>query len=365
MPTPTDHSTRPPPSPRRVLVTGGAGFIGSHLVEALLARGDLVTVVDNLSTGRRENLPASDRLCFLHANLSDGLGTLAGEPGFHEIYHLAAAVGVKLVLDDPIAAIETNVGETGTLLRFAAGQAGLTPRVLIASSSEVYGKGSKEVFAEDDDVVYGPTTVTRWSYACAKALDEHLALAYHARGLWVTIARFFNTVGPRQVGEYGMVLPRFIGAAIEGRPLTVFGTGEQSRCFCDVRDVASALPKMIAGDGCAGRVFNLGSDRPITIRQLAELVVRELGSSSRMEHVAYDRAYAAGFEDLRQRRPSLERVRRAIGFEAQISLERTIRDIAQSLGWKSPESSSGAEIAVKVGNNPGGLPGGAARGSLA
>lgn len=363
MPTPTDHSKGP--SPRRVLITGGAGFIGSHLAEALLARGDLVTILDNLSTGRRENLPKSDRLKFLHASVSEGLRTLAGTPAFHEIYHLAAVVGVRLVLEDPIAAIETNVGETGALLRFAAAQAGTAPRVLIASSSEVYGKGSQEVFAEDDDVVYGPTTVTRWSYACAKALDEHLALAYHARGLWVTIARFFNTVGPRQVGEYGMVLPRFIEAAIAGRPLTVFGTGEQSRCFCDARDVAAALPRMLATDACAGRVFNLGSDRPMSIRRLAELVVRELGSSSPIEHVPYDRAYAVGFEDLRQRRPSLDRVRRAIGFGAQIPLERTIRDIAQSLGWKAKGSGPGAEISVNVGNNPGGRPGGAARESHA
>ncbi|MDI1291004.1 MAG: NAD-dependent epimerase/dehydratase family protein, partial [bacterium] len=209
---------------RRVLVTGGAGFIGSHLVDLLLTRGDLVTVVDNLSTGRRSNLPDSaPNLRFIEADLGDALVAFGKGERFDEIYHLAAAVGVALVIKDPIRSIETNIEQTAALLRFAANRlSGGTPRTLLASSSEVYGKSPRSPFKEDDDCLYGSTTVTRWSYACSKAIDEHLGLAYHAQhGLPVTIARFFNTVGPRQIGEYGMVLPRFVKAALEGRPLDV------------------------------------------------------------------------------------------------------------------------------------------------
>lgn len=320
---------------RRCLVSGGAGFIGSHLVDLLLERGDQVTVVDNLSTGRRENLPEQhDRLRFVDANLSDALGPLARDGDFDEVYHLAAAVGVKLVMDDPISAIETNVVETAALLRFAVaqGSGGRPARVLIASSSEVYGKSPHEVFSEEDDVVYGPTTVARWSYAASKAIDEYLALSYASRDeLSPVIVRFFNTVGPRQVGDYGMVLPRFVGRALRDEPLEVFGDGTQSRCFCDVRDVAGALPSMLASDRCVGRVLNLGSDRPITIRELAERVIDVTGSRSTISLVPFDKAYPAGFEDLHKRRPDLSRVREAIGFEPSTPLETTIRDIAAQL----------------------------------
>ena len=320
----------------RTLVTGGAGFIGSHLTDRLLGEGRHVVVVDNLSTGRRSNLPEShERLTFIEGDLG-GLIESLGERGelgaFDEIYHLAAAVGVQLVMDKPAEAIETNVTLTAELIKASlqSGEGGRPSRVLIASSSEVYGKGVGEVFSEEDDVVYGPTTVTRWSYAASKALDEHLALAYHRQSeLPVVIARFFNTVGPRQIGTYGMVLPRFVEAALEGKPLKVFGEGTQSRCFCDVRDVVGVLPELMDRPACAGRVFNVGSDHPITINDLAKAVINTLGSKSTVEHMPYSEAYPAGFEDLRRRRPDLTRLREAVGFEARVPLEKTIEDLAR------------------------------------
>jgi len=328
-----DGQTTEPNTPtRRTLVSGGSGFIGSHLVPLLLARGDHVTIVDNLSTGRRANTPADHaRLRFIEADLRDALRVLGPGERFDEIYHLAAAVGVSRVLEDPILAIETNVEQTAAILRFASehGPRGGNARILIASSSEVYGKSSKSPFSEDDDVLYGPTTVSRWSYACTKAIDEYLAFGHHRmRGLPAVAVRFFNTVGPRQVGDYGMVLPRFVGAALAGEPLRVFGDGAQSRCFCDVRDVVDALPRLLASDACIGRVFNVGSDEPITIAALARRVVDVLGSGSPIVHEPYAGAYPEGFEDLRQRRPDLTRVRAAIGFSARIPLDQTIRDIA-------------------------------------
>jgi UDP-glucose 4-epimerase len=324
---------------RSTLVTGGAGFIGSHLTEALLARGDTVTVVDNLSTGRRANLPTRhERLRFIEASLGEALPAFGKGERFHEIYHLAAAVGVRLIIAEPIRSIETNIEETAALLRFAAepsrhaGDGGRGVPTLIASSSEVYGKAAKSPFSEEDDVVYGPTTVSRWSYACGKAVDEYLALAHHARaGLPVVIARFFNTVGPRQVGDYGMVLPRFVRAAIAGDEIPVYGDGTASRCFCDVRDVVELLPRMMAADSCRGRVFNVGSDRSISIAALADQVIRTLGSRSTKRFLPYAEAFGAGFEDLKQRQPDLSRLRAAVGFAPRVSLEQTIRDVAASL----------------------------------
>ncbi|MBX3359626.1 MAG: GDP-mannose 4,6-dehydratase [Phycisphaeraceae bacterium] len=328
----------PTPTPRRTLVTGGAGFIGSHLTEALLARGDHVTVIDDLSTGRRENLPRSlpAGLRFIEADLAAALQGFSNGETFDEIYHLAAAVGVRLIVDEPIKSIETNVFQTSALLQFALshGPAGAPAPTLIASSSEVYGKSERSPFHEDDDVVYGATTKTRWSYACSKAIDEYLALAHHARhGLGAVVVRFFNTVGPRQVGSYGMVLPNFVASAIRGEPLTIHGDGHQTRCFCDVRDVAGALPRLVGNRGCHGRVLNLGSDAPISMNRLADLVIHTLGSSSHTVHVPYEIAYSPGFEDLRQRRPDLTRLREAIGFAPTRTLEQTIVDIAHTLGW--------------------------------
>jgi UDP-glucose 4-epimerase len=318
-----------------VLVTGGSGFIGGHLVRLLLDRGDDVTVIDNLSTGRRRNLPPRhDRLRFIEADLSDALAALGKGEYFDQVYHLAAAVGVKLVVDDPILAIETNILRTVDLLRFALTRsaAGGPAPTLVVSSSEVYGKGMKNPFSEEDDVVYGPTTVARWCYGCSKAVDEYLAMAHHRQNaLPAVIVRLFNTVGPGQVGEYGMVLPRFVKAALAGRDLEVYGDGGQTRCFCDVRDVVSAMPRLLADPACAGRVFNLGSDRPLTILELAEAVVRALGSSSRVRTVPYEKAYAPGFEDLRDRRPDLGRIRAAIRWEPRLTLEDTIRDVAAFL----------------------------------
>jgi UDP-glucose 4-epimerase len=330
VPTPPPNAARPS---RRSLVTGGAGFIGSHLTERLLERGDSVTVVDDLSTGRRANLPdAHPRLRFIEADLGEALHAFGKGETFDEVYHLAAAVGVKLVMDEPIRAVETNIEQTSALLRFAA--ATRTP-TLIASSSEVYGKSLRSPFSEDDDAVYGPTTIGRWSYACSKAIDEYLALAYHAqRGVPAVIARFFNTVGPRQVGDYGMVLPRFVAAALRNEQLTVYGDGTASRCFCDVRDVVEVLPRMLGSPQCRGRVFNVGSDSSITIHDLAQLVIRTTTSRSAIKLIPYADAYPAGFEDLKQRQPDLRRLRSALAFTPRITLETTIRDVARFLSEK-------------------------------
>jgi UDP-glucose 4-epimerase len=312
------------------LVTGGAGFIGSHLVERLLERGDRVVVIDDLSTGSADNLRggACERLVVHHATVSQGL--MAYRPGdFDEIYHLAAAVGVSLVIAQPIRTIETNILETCAVLKLAAGAG--TPS-LIASTSEVYGKSTRTPFHEDDDVVYGATTLSRWSYACSKAIDEYLALAYAGRGeVPAVIARFFNTVGPRQVGHYGMVLPRFVEAALSGAPLRVHGDGRQTRCFCDVRDVVRVLPVLLGDGRCHGRVFNVGSDQPITIEELALLVKETLASDSPVQHVPYEEAFGPGFDDLRHRVPDLRRLREATGFRTRIPLGQTILDVAEHL----------------------------------
>lgn len=319
----------------RILITGGAGFIGSHLTDRCLASGARVTVIDNLSTGRRENLPLSHpRLRFIEADLSTALSAFGPGEQFDQVYHFAAAVGVKLVVDDPIHCIETNVHGTADLLRFVLthGPGGGPAPTLIASSSEVYGKSERSPFGEDDDVVYGPTVRSRWSYACSKAIDEYLALAYHEkRGVPVVIARFFNTVGPRQVGSYGMVLPNLVGAALAGEDLPIHGDGRQTRCFCDVRDVVEVLPRLLRAEQCHGRVFNVGSDRSISIAELADVVIATLGTKSSKRFIPYEQAYAAGFEDLRRREPCLNRVREAVGFRPRYTLEQTVRDIAAAM----------------------------------
>lgn len=328
-----------PSSHRHVLVTGGAGFIGSHLVETLLAGGAAVTVVDDLSTGVRSNLDAATashggRLRVVESTVMEWARSA---PGFDAAYHLAASVGVRLVMDDPARAMERNVGDSLALFAWAARTH--TP-VLFASSSEVYGKGAASPFREDADLLFGPPTSPRWSYGLSKAIGEQVAVATEARdGIPVVIARFFNTVGPRQRGRYGMVLPRFVSAACAGRPLEVHGSGRQVRCFCDVRDVVRVLPILASSAACRGRVLNVGSDRAISIDALARLVVSTLGSRSEIVRIPYSEAFGPGFEDLEVRIPDVSRIREAVGFAPGIPLEQTIRDIAEHLA-RAPEAIS-------------------------
>ena len=317
-----------------ILVTGGSGFIGSHLVEYLLASDRSVVVVDDFSTGQRANLQEAeatwgDKLNVIEGRVSDVLPTL--DPNsFGQCYHLAAAVGVRLVVEEPIRTIETNVRETSATLEFA--EKAKVP-TLVASTSEVYGKGVRTPFSEDDDVVYGPTIYTRWSYACSKAIDEYLALAYSKQDrVPAVVVRLFNTVGPRQIGEYGMVLPRFVSAVLEQRAIEVHGDGSQSRCFCDVRDVVPAMVALLDDPEHHGRVFNVGSDRPMSISALAEFVRDELGGDSEIRRVPYAEAFSDGFDDLQAREPDLKRVKEAIGFEPRIALDQTVRDLAESIG---------------------------------
>ncbi|MDG2032108.1 MAG: GDP-mannose 4,6-dehydratase [Phycisphaerales bacterium] len=323
-----------PDTKPHVLVTGGAGFIGSHLVEHLVASGAHVTVVDDLSTGSLSNLAgatadAGGTLEFIHSDLAGWIESLDSSVRFDRIIHLAAAVGVRLVVDDPIRTIETNIYQTSAVLRLALRH--LTP-LLLASTSEVYGKGVKSPFSEEDDMTYGPTSRSRWSYACSKAIDEYLALANHKdNGLPVTVVRFFNTVGPRQVGKYGMVLPRFIERALKGEPLEVYGDGLQSRCFIDVRDVVPVLSGLLDNPKCQGRIFNVGNDHPISILELANLVKEVLDSGSEIRIVPYEEAYTEGFEDLKVRVPDLTRIRSEMTFEPVTRLETTIRDISTTI----------------------------------
>ncbi len=320
-------------SSSHILVTGGAGFVGSHLVERLLADGKAVTVIDDFSTGTAANLSAvanHPRLRVVETKVSacTELPSLAG--GAEAIYHLAAAVGVELVVKSPIRTIETNLNETAAVL--AAASLHGTP-VLLASTSEVYGKSQKEEFAEEDDLLIGPPYLGRWSYACSKLMDEFLALAYaQEKGLPVVIARLFNTVGPRQTGRYGMVLPRFIAAARAGRPLRVFGDGQQTRCFGFVMDTVEALVRLHNCPAARGQVFNVGGTEEVTIRHLAEMVIALLGSPSALEFVSYADAYAPGFEDMRRRRPSVEKLERFTGFRSTTPLTTIIARTAAKNG---------------------------------
>jgi UDP-glucose 4-epimerase len=316
----------------QVLVTGGAGFIGSHLVERLLAEGRTVTAIDDFSTGSLENLravAAHPRLKIVQAKVSEcaDLPMLAANAAC--IYHLAAAVGVELVVNAPIRTIETNLHETQVLLEVASRQG--TP-VLLTSTSEVYGKSQKAAFSEEDDLLIGPPHLGRWSYACSKLMDEFLALAYaRERGLPVIIARLFNTVGPRQTGRYGMVLPRFITAAKAGQPLRVFGDGTQTRCFCHVLDTVEALVRLQGCPAARGEVFNVGSTEEVSIRELAERVVQILRSSSVLEFVPYGQAYAPGFQDMHRRRPRVEKLYRFTHFRPATSLNALIESAAGTM----------------------------------
>jgi UDP-glucose 4-epimerase len=311
---------------KHILVTGGAGFIGSHLVERLLHDGKAVVVIDDLSTGSLENLApvkSNPRLKIVRSNISGckQLPKLAANAEF--IFHLAATVGVELVVKSALHVLESSFHETEILLRVAAKHS--TP-LLLTSTSEVYGKSAKAEFSEDDDLLIGPPNQSRWSYACSKLTDEFLALACaREKNLPVTIARLFNTVGPRQTGRYGMVLPRFIAAAKTNAPLKVFGDGKQSRCFCLVNDVVEALVRLQNCRKARGEIFNIGGTEEVSILELAKLVVKTLGSKSKIELIPYDQAYAPGFDDMRRRKPLVEKLERFVKFKPQTPLREIIR----------------------------------------
>ena len=313
----------------RILITGGAGFIGSHLAEQLLDFGKEVAILDNLSTGRFENiehLVGRPGFSFAIASITDTpvLDRLASES--QTIVHLAAAVGVKLVVEQPVQTIETNIMGAEAVLKAAARY---RAKVLIASTSEVYGKGVRVPFREDDDVVLGPTSRNRWAYAASKMVDEFLGLAYFQKyDLPVVIARLFNTVGPRQTGRYGMVIPRFVGQALRNEPITVYGDGSQSRCFCDVSDTVRALETLLGCDEAVGKVFNIGSTEEISILELARRVKSQLDSDSPIQFIPYDQAYAPGFEDMQRRVPDISRIQAMIDWQPRLNLNVILQRVA-------------------------------------
>ena len=309
----------------RYLVTGGAGFIGSHLAERLLEQGERVVLLDNLSTGSMENirhLKDSDLLEYHLDGIENRqlLAELVDDADV--IFHFAAAVGVKLIVESPVRTIETNVNGTQMILEAACKKKKL---VLIASTSEVYGKNTQVPFHEDADLVLGPTTKGRWSYAASKALDEFLALSYwKEKRLPVIVARFFNTVGPRQTGRYGMVLPNFVQRAMKNEPIEVYGDGKQSRCFCDVRDTVEALLRLIPLERAIGEVINIGNTEEVSIENLAKMVKHRISSSSPIHHIPYDKAYEPGFEDMMRRVPCIDKLYSLTGFRPQTSLAQII-----------------------------------------
>jgi UDP-glucose 4-epimerase len=331
----------------RVLITGGAGFIGSHLAERLLERGDEVMLMDNLSTGSVasiRHLKANDRMNYFLESIENRqlLAELVDQADV--VFHLAAAVGVRLIVESPVRTIETNVNGTQLVLEAACKKRKL---VVIFSTSEVYGKSTHIPFCEDSDLVLGPTTKGRWSYAASKALDEFLALAYwKEKRQPVIVVRLFNTVGPRQTGRYGMVMPNFVGQALEGAPITIFGDGKQSRCFCDVRDCVEALLRLVHTDRAIGEVINIGSDHEISIEGLAELVKERTSSSSPLAYIPYNQAYEAGFEDMQRRVPSLEKLQSLTGFRPETTLPEIVDRVAAYL-----EREKRAHVGLSLGRN--------------
>ena len=319
----------------RSLITGGAGFVGSHLAEELLQRGDEVFVIDDLSTGRIDNIEPLKRNPKFHYVID----SVHNERVLAEwidrcdvVYHLAAAVGVKLIVESPVNTIETNVHGTEVVLKLANKK---KKKVLITSTSEVYGKSTAVPFREDQDLVLGPTTKGRWSYACSKAIDEFLAIAYwHEKRLPVIIVRLFNTVGPRQTGRYGMVIPNFVQQALNNEPITVYGDGEQSRAFGYVGDIVRALADLARHPQAVGEVFNIGNTTEITMNALAERIRQMTGSLSEIVHIPYDRAYEQGFEDMPRRVPDISKIQRLTGYQPSVELdeilERVIADFRNS-----------------------------------
>lgn len=313
----------------KIFLTGGAGFIGSHLCELLLQDpANEVTVLDTLSTGKYTNVEALTQNPRYKLILGSVIDVAQMEPLVAEcdhVYHLAAAVGVRLIIDQPVATIETNVLGTETVLKLAAKY---HKKVLIASTSEVYGKNSKVPFCEEDDSVFGATTKSRWSYACSKAMDEFLALAYHReKGLPVVIVRFFNTVGPRQTGRYGMVIPNLVRQALKGQPLTVYGDGKQSRCFTHVRDSIRCQLALMNEPRAVGQIFNLGSQQETTIAALAERVRELADSQSAIQYIPYEEAYVTGFEDMRRRVPDVTKLRHLLGYAPDTQLDAILNDV--------------------------------------
>jgi UDP-glucose 4-epimerase len=325
----------------RYLITGGAGFIGSHLADELLERGDNVHVLDDLSTGAIENI----RHLKDHQGFGYTIESAANAPVVAElvddadvVFHLAAAVGVELIVESPVRTIETNVHCTEIVLTQANKK---KKPVFIASTSEVYGKGEKLPFREDGDLLLGPTTMSRWAYACSKALDEYLGLAYYKeKQLPVVVGRLFNTVGPRQTGRYGMVVPGFVRQALAGRPITVYGDGTQRRCFCHVKDVVRALCDLMSRDDLYGEVFNIGSTEEISILDLGQRVRDAADSQSEVSLVPYDEAYEPGFEDMPRRVPDLAKIERTLGWRPTVDLSAILADVIQS------EREAGTEVSV-------------------
>jgi len=332
----------------KALVTGGAGFIGSHLAEALLARGDQVIVLDDLSTGRIENvahLMENPRFQYrIDTVLNEFVvGELTEKADI--VFHLAAAVGVKYVVEDPLRAILTNIRGAEVVLEQASR---FRKKAVVFSTSEVYGKGNGYPLRESDDRVLGPTEVTRWNYATSKAVDEYLAFAYwQQKGLPVVIVRCFNTCGPRQVGDYGMVIPRFINEALSGEPILVHGDGSQSRCFSYVGDVVRGVLMLASHPGAVGGVFNIGTDEEVTIKELAERVKQLTGSSSPIKFVPYEKVYGGHFEDLKRRVPDLTKIGNLVGYRPQVSLDELLRE---TIEYCRAERSKAASIAVASGS---------------
>jgi UDP-glucose 4-epimerase len=323
---------------QRCLVTGGAGFIGSHLSERLLELGYEVTILDDLSTGRRDNIAHIEhhpRLRLQTGSITDSVLLADVMSQADVIYHMAAAVGVKLVADDPVRTIQTNIYPTEELLRLALLR---NQRVFIASTSEVYGKNPKERWTEEEDLVFGPTSRPRWAYGCSKAIDEFLALAYHRKHrLPVVLGRFFNVVGPRQVGHYGMVIPRFVDAALKGGPIVVYDDGQQVRCFGHVREIVDAVIGLVETPAAHGTVYNIGSDFPVTIRQLAEEIIRRVNPAVKIEYLPYREAYGEDFEDVRRRVPDVSRLEKMLGKKPTMPLGDILDDIIR---WKREQPAS-------------------------